>query len=299
MTGAPPEIVALAEQRVAARNAKDFARADALRAEIAAAGYVVKDSTDGFTLERAATFAAVDPRDVPNQLSEPPTLDVSFHLLYEGFKEDVERFLNGFAKHNDTTRAEIVVVDNASADGEWIESLEGVRALHLSREAGWAEARNAGLKTSKGRLVALVDLSIEPTGDIVTPLLDAFEDPDVAVAGPFGLVSEAMRDWEPAEGPDADAVEGYFLVTRRELLRDKGLVHEKFKWYRNADIDLCFQVRAGGGSARVLDLPVTKHVHRGWERLDEDERAKRSKRNHYIFFDRWKHRPDLLLHARG
>lgn len=295
MNNAPPEVVALATERLAARAARDFARADALRAQIAAAGYTVKDSPDGFALERLPSFTPIDARFVADELHQSATVDISFHLLYEGFRDDLLRFLAGFSAHNDPTRAEIVVVDNASPDGEWLHSLPGVRMLHLREEVGWAEARNAGLKTSRGRLVALVDLSIEPTGDIVEPLVRAFTDPAVVVAGPFGLTSAAMREWDPTPGPDADAIEGYLLVTRREALR-RGLLLEKFRWYRNADVDFSFQLRAEGGVARVVDLSVAKHVHRGWEALDPDERAKRSKRNHYLFFDRWKDRPDLLLH---
>ena len=50
---APAEVVALARERVAARAARDFARADALRDEIATAGYVVRDTADGFELTPA------------------------------------------------------------------------------------------------------------------------------------------------------------------------------------------------------------------------------------------------------
>ncbi len=46
----PAEIVSLAEERLAARTARDFARSDALRDEIAAAGFVVRDVEDGFEL---------------------------------------------------------------------------------------------------------------------------------------------------------------------------------------------------------------------------------------------------------
>ena len=48
----PAEVVALAERRAAAKREKDWATADALRAEITAAGYAVKDSRDGYTLEK-------------------------------------------------------------------------------------------------------------------------------------------------------------------------------------------------------------------------------------------------------
>jgi cysteinyl-tRNA synthetase len=49
----PSEIVALAERRWAAKQAKDFASADALRKEIAAAGWIMLDRKDGYSLESA------------------------------------------------------------------------------------------------------------------------------------------------------------------------------------------------------------------------------------------------------
>lgn len=48
---APAEIQALAGQRWEAKNAKDFARADALRDALLAQGWLVKDNKDGFVLE--------------------------------------------------------------------------------------------------------------------------------------------------------------------------------------------------------------------------------------------------------
>jgi cysteinyl-tRNA synthetase len=49
---APPEIAALAEERVRARAARDFDAADRLRVEIEAAGWDVRDEADGFRLVR-------------------------------------------------------------------------------------------------------------------------------------------------------------------------------------------------------------------------------------------------------
>ncbi len=48
---APAEVVALAERRWQAKKAKDFAAADALRGEIAAAGWSMLDGKDGYRLE--------------------------------------------------------------------------------------------------------------------------------------------------------------------------------------------------------------------------------------------------------
>ncbi|MGH2783810.1 MAG: glycosyltransferase family 2 protein [Actinomycetota bacterium] len=232
-------------------------------------------------------------------LDKPAIHAFSIHLLHEGHREDVERFLSGLTAHHAGHDYEVVIVDNASEDAEWLESLasDTVRVLHLDRELGYAQARNAGLKTSRGRIVVLVDLSVEPTGDVLSPLAQAFADHSVGVAGPWGIVSEDMREFSESAGPEVDAIEGYFLATRRELLATE-LLHEKFRWYRHADIDLSFQLRARGTKAVVVPIPVAKHTHRGWTSIDEAERAKRSKRNWNLFFDRWKHAHEMLLSHR-
>ncbi|MDR1453815.1 MAG: cysteine--tRNA ligase [Candidatus Margulisbacteria bacterium] len=48
----PAEITALAAQRAAAKKNKDFALADKLRAEISAQGYTIKDTAQGFVLDK-------------------------------------------------------------------------------------------------------------------------------------------------------------------------------------------------------------------------------------------------------
>jgi cysteinyl-tRNA synthetase len=50
---APAEVTALAEKRWAAKQAKDFATADALRKDLAAAGWSMLDRKDGYSLEPA------------------------------------------------------------------------------------------------------------------------------------------------------------------------------------------------------------------------------------------------------
>jgi cysteinyl-tRNA synthetase len=49
---APPEVVALAEQRQAARAERDFEAADRLRDELAAQGWTMRDRADGYDLVR-------------------------------------------------------------------------------------------------------------------------------------------------------------------------------------------------------------------------------------------------------
>lgn len=50
----PPDVRALADKRWAARTAKDWAAADALRAELTALGWAMKDGKDGYTLSSVA-----------------------------------------------------------------------------------------------------------------------------------------------------------------------------------------------------------------------------------------------------
>ena len=49
---APPEVVDLADRRLAARESRDFAEADRLRTEIEAAGWEARDEADGYRLVR-------------------------------------------------------------------------------------------------------------------------------------------------------------------------------------------------------------------------------------------------------
>ncbi|MBT7162449.1 MAG: cysteine--tRNA ligase [Victivallales bacterium] len=51
--GVPPEIQALAEERQAARKAKDFARSDGIRDQLAADGWVIEDTPKGPRVKRA------------------------------------------------------------------------------------------------------------------------------------------------------------------------------------------------------------------------------------------------------
>ena len=50
----PDEIIALAQQRADAKANKDWATADALRAQIDAAGWTILDSKDGYKIVKKA-----------------------------------------------------------------------------------------------------------------------------------------------------------------------------------------------------------------------------------------------------
>jgi GT2 family glycosyltransferase len=293
---APEEVVALAESRAAARSEKDFARADELRDRIAAAGWTVVDEPDGWRLEPAAApevtaAGPVSAASVESLLDRPPTVDVSVHWVWEGWPEDIERAVAAFRAHEGGFSVQYVVADVVGQTWpEWVESVQ------LQRRTGWAAARNAGLKRSRGRVVLAMDGSIEPTGDVFSPLVDALADETIGVCGPFGIVTRDLREFDEAPSPgDVDAVEGYLMAFRRELLGVAGLFDEKFKWYRTADIEWSFRVKDAGFRTVVLSVPVTKHEHRMWFETDPADRGRWSKRNYYRFLELWRDRWDLVL----
>jgi GT2 family glycosyltransferase len=112
-------------------------------------------------------------------------------------------------------------------------------------------------------------------------------------------VTEDRRHFDEAPTPgDVDAIEGYLMATRREILAAAGLFDEKFKWYRTADIEWSFRVKDQGLRALVEPVPVIKHEHRMWFEADPAERAKWSKRNYYRFLDKFRGRFDLCVNPK-
>ena len=296
---APHDVTALAERRAAAREAGDFATADQLRDRIAEAGWRVVDDPGGWQLTPvrpadALLRGSLRAADVISVLPEPATADVSVHWVVEGWPEDVVRGIASFRSHEGGGRVHHVVADvtgaGANAFGPEVE------VVSLEPRTGWGAACNAGLKRARGATVIVMDGSIEVTGDVFTPVLTALADPAVGLAGPFGIVTHDLRQFEDTTGPgDCDAIEGYFMAMRREVLTSVGLFDEKFRWYRTADIEFSFRVKDHGLRTVVVPVPVTKHPHRMWFETEPAERAKWSKRNFYRFLDRWRDRWDLVL----
>jgi cysteinyl-tRNA synthetase len=297
---APEEVTRLAEARAAARSSRDFAAADALRDEIAQLGWSVIDAPDGFALEPASEPdeppGPTAARDVASLLEEPTTFDVAIHWVCEGWLDDIDRAARAFRANAGTRRIQFVVADvTGEASARWADT-DDVEVVWLERDTGWAAARNAGLCRSLAQVVIALDGSIEPTGDVVTPIEEALRDPTTGICGPFGIVTHDLREFAeaPGAGP-CDAVEGYLMAFRREVLAEVGGFDEKFRWYRTADIDWSFRVKEAGVGCRVVPMPVAKHEHRMWAGATEAQRTSWSKRNFYRFLDRFRDRWDLVL----
>jgi GT2 family glycosyltransferase len=304
MSDLPPEVRSLLEERASARAARDWERADALREQLHELGWEPQDTPGGTTArpmlpQTPAPTGYARPEDLASLLDEPATVDASLQLLAEDHPDDLARFLRGLVTHPPAASIELVVVANApSFDLDAIRGATSASAtiLPTSERLGWADARNLGLRRSRGEITVLLDTSVEPTGDFLEPLLVAFDDERVGIAGGWGVRSDDGREFHEAPPGEVDAVEGYCLAIRRAALRQVGGFDHRFRFYRNADLDLSFAVRDRGWRAVATEpLPLARHEHRGYAALAPDERDRLSRRNFYRFLKHWGDRRDLLL----
>jgi hypothetical protein len=319
----PEAILTAAHERSQARAARDWATADRLREEIEAAGWVVVDRGTDFALSPAAPADVIDGErvrygasaKVPSRLDEPPVGLGTVVLIATDWPDDLARAVSGLRSGSPVGTSIVIVADSPSDEqGAALDELapkaagdeargDGipVEVVWTSDRLGHGAAWNIGIRRAEAEIVVLLDTSIEPTGDIVTPLVQALDDPSVAVAGAWGITSGDMRTFADAPAGDVDAIEGYCLAFRRADFGRFGPLDERFRFYRNLDIWWSLVLRDGGEddeprrAVRLDGLPLVRHEHRGWTSLSEDERARQSKRNFYRIIDRFGSRRDLLV----
>jgi hypothetical protein len=222
--------------------------------------------------------------------------EISFLVLFEGWPEDVERFHASVASHIGADW-EVVIVDNPVDEpaSERLASLERVEHVPLRDPIGYGAGRNLAMRLATGRLLCVVDTSVELTGDAAAGLAACLADESVGAAGRWGLVTADGFAFEESDGPDVHAVEGYVMAMRRADIGRVGMFDPKFKYYRNADIDHSFRVRAAGLRA-VVDptLPVVRHEHRLWTATPSERRETLSHDNFHRFRRHWGDHPELL-----
>lgn len=319
---APDEVETAARERAAARAARDWATADRLRGEIEAAGWRVIDAGTEYRLEPASPpdvevggeirYGRSDA--VPSRLGEPASGLASIVLVASTEPAETRRALDAITSTSpDGTNVVIV------ADGLPDRALDGLRSADLAERAGapvelvrtsavlgHAAALNAGVRRAGAGVVIVIDPSIVPTGDIVTPLMRALDDPTVAIAGPFGLTTSDLRRFDDAfatgaEPRDVAAVQGYCMAFRRADGIARGPLDEGFRYYRNLDIWWSLVLRDEGEgvpprrAVAVPGVPIERGEPRAWSTTPVAERDRLSKRNFYRVLDRFRTRDDLAV----
>lgn len=244
-------------------------------------------------------------------------------------RADLVNCLLALKKNPPSLPHEIIVVDNASADGsaEAAQRIPGVRVIAMGRNAGFSAANNAGIRASQGDVLLLLNSdTLVPPGSLDRLIARLAATPDAAVAGPrlvddhgrpelsfgrmIGPLAELRQkrrtaEWiarETTREQFVDWVTGACLLVSRADAERAGLLDERFFLYTE-DVDFCHAIRRLG--RRILFTPAAEITHlRGRSRASMPEASRRAYRKSQIaFYD--KHHPwlapvlRLYLRARG
>jgi hypothetical protein len=275
---APAEVEELARRRAEARAARDFAAADELRAAIGAAGWVVADTAEGFTLTPAPPFEVLaSVRDLPDNTAAPDGRRLSALVLVDGWPADVTRCVSALLEHGPDDLV-VVGLDLADVDGAG-RALHDLAVAHPGRVEEWHVASPAGW------------------GPALTALLRADVATFQVVLDPSSDLADDWRTFVDAGPGDVDALLGYLLVVRRAAATLTP-PSAKARFYRNADMEWSLLLREAGGRlvqpVAADQLPVRQDRHRGYHDSDPAFRDAESKRTYDRLLQRFRGRVNLL-----
>jgi GT2 family glycosyltransferase len=200
----------------------------------------------------------------------------------------------------DTIRSldfEIIVVDNASADGspEMVcERFPQVRLIKNRENVGFARANNQAIRESRGGYLLLLNSDTVVLPEALSQMVDFMDcHPDGGAIGPklinpdgsfqasyadfptllteslqaFGLAKWLYGPYYPSPPPRPDElartvdwVAGACLMVRREVADAVGLLDEGY-WMYTEETDWCYRIDQAGWN--VYYLPESKIVHFG------------------------------------
>lgn len=288
MKSAPANVVALAEERAAAKASRDFARADHIRDELRKLGWEVTDLPTGFELaERKLTRYTA--------LTELPDLDITTDItvgvIVDGWADDALRCMESILRHSSQTTIVALVIGEQE-----FQPPAGVIALHIDTHFGWGASSRRLIEISPSPLHVLIDPSTVFDGDALALLQQAIQGAVVA-AGWRGALVNLDDEWRSVSdrGPgEVDVLLGYLMMVKRASILATDTPHQKAKYYRNADLELSLALRENGGQLVALDLPVHQERHHGYHDAEPEVRERESKRNYDRILARFRGREDIL-----
>ena len=305
---APAGVRELADRRAAARQARDFAAADALRDQIRDLGWVVADATGGYSLSPAAPAVGTADRGTAGGpadrgyrvLAGPQAMPAAgpagpgsgrlatVGLLAEGWPDDLRECTAALLAHlPGGVVISVLDVGNADGAGDLLHQLAvanpgRVEEWHVAAGAGWGAARNGLLRADPAPVHVLMETSTIVTGDAISPLLAALTADGVVAAGWRGADPDPdLQGFHDAGPGPVTALLGYLLAVRADAAVRAGGLPAKARFYRNADLE--FSLRLGREGTLVVppgDLPVRQARHRGYHDSDPEYRDAQSRRNY-------------------
>ena len=309
----PQGVLDAAHARSAARAARDWDEADRLRADIEAAGWTIVDRGTDFALSPTTAADVVEGERVrfgssgavPARFDEPPIGLATVVLVATDRPDDLGRSLKGLLATSPPGTTVVIVADGPSDTQavalDTLPSDASVEIVWTLDRLGVAAAANIGIRRSRGPVVILLDDGLEPTGDVVTPLVDALADLDVAIAGGWGSASEDLRRFAEAPPGDVDAIDPGCVAFRRADAIARGPLDEGFRSPASLATWWSLVLRDEGEDApprralRLERLPVSGEPGASAAPVGGGPATDRAvRRDRYRIIDRFGWRRDLL-----
>ena len=316
MTEPAAAVLALLRARQQARAEGDFATADALRDEIRTAGWLIIDSPTGPSLHPAPSWPTypglAEVLAAARANHHRPAVGVVVDIIVDGWPADITDCVTALLAHAPAD-IRIHLLDLGDVDGAGAAAADcaaghpdRVVVTHVAttlRQVGWSAAIMTMLTCDETPRHVLIEPSTILTGDALTPLVDALDDPGVAAAGWRGVMVDRADNWRSVhEAPpgEVDALLGYLLIVDRQAALTSP-VHPAAQFYRNADLEWSLALRAAGGRLIALGdaLPVRQGRHRGYHDTDPAYRDAQSRRTYDRLLRRFRGRDEILVPRAG
>jgi len=235
---------------------------------------------------------------------------VSIVVVTHGAWSWVERALAAAGANTDVPH-EIIVVDNASADGtvgHIRERFPDVRLLANDTNVGFGAANNQAAQIARGEVLALVNSDAVVPAGWIGPLLAALDRPGVGAVVP-ALVNEdgtmqiagavvaadgsvlALGNGDDVDDPAwrfpraTDFGAGACILLRRDRFLQAGGFLDAYNPAYFEDVDLCLTLLEQG--LRTMYVPEVRVLHGGFSSGCESAAATLFERNRPAFVARW------------
>ena len=288
----PDSVTALAQARMDARAAKDFALADKYRDELLQAGFEVVDVAGGYELKPKKPYITLAyPRDIRTIDLEK---DVTVGLIVDGFTEDALESVKAIKANSDCGVAIISIGDA----GTLFEQMDKrTYLISVNPGAAWGDCANVFLEKVQSKYVIIMDPSTRFTGDAITPVVQELEKGDyVAVGWRGGLVNtdDEWRSVDDKGSGEVDVLFSYFMAFNRLAMIEVGGFNPRAVYYRNADIEYSLKIRQAGGKLLQMELPLVQERHHGYHDVDPEYRDVQSKKNYDRILEKYRGKSAIL-----
>src|SRR5665213_807447 len=241
-------------------------------------------------------------RSEPEQQTESPVrvTDLSIIIVSWNTKKYMEEVLTSLSTIDGKLSAEIIVVDNASADGtpDMIRAqFPNVKLIETGANLGFAKGNNVGIKEATGSYICLINSDVNVPSDCLNKMHAYMEqNPSIGLLGPgmmrpdgkvyrsgmrfpslWNLFVRAlfldslfkgagifggylMKDFRFDQTRDIDVLNGWLWMARREALEQVGPLDGRFFMYAE-DVDWCKRFHLAGW--RVVFFSEASAIHYG------------------------------------